>query len=426
MKHLIVERNTLLQECRAVLDKAEKEGRALTAEDKAEISRREARMKDLAESIEVAGRVAEEERALGESLGRKTETRVSTGDAPSAEDQRLALQAWALGRRATPAMLEAAQRVGMRAADPEMEITTRITRGADGRPEYRALSIGTTTAGGNSVANELMRAYYEVQKWYGSVRSVADSVRTDTGATLPWPSVTDTSNTGEIIGESTAATTTADPTFAVVNLGAYKFSSKAVIVSVELLQDSSIDLASYLGTALGRRIGRIQNTKFTVGAGTTEPNGLVVASAAGATSGATNAFTLDDIITLIHSVDMAYRNQPGAGLMMHDTVAAYVRKLKDGQGRYQWEPSTQIGQPDRLFGYPVAINNDMSATFTTGQKLTLFGMYNPAYLVRDAGGVTMIRDESVRVLNHDIVFLAFQRSDGNLVDSTAVKHMKLA
>jgi HK97 family phage major capsid protein len=212
----------------------------------------------------------------------------------------------------------------------------------------------------------------------------------------------------------------------VVNLGAFKFSSDAVLVSWELLQDSFIDLSSYLGTALGRRIGRIQNTKFTAGAGTTEPQGIITGAAAGVTAAISTAFTLDEVISLIHTLDPAYRNLPGTMFMIHDTIAAYLRKFKDGQGRYIWEMSAQVGQPDRLFGYPVSINNDMDSALTTGKKLVLFGNPSLAFLIRDAGVVRFVRSDEKYILEHQVMFEASQRSDSAVLDSTALKILALA
>lgn len=385
--------------------------------------------------------ILEEMRARGaESRGRRTETSVG-GEGPSYEDEQLAFRGWALGKNAQPEHYEAAKRCGTDITRSMFDMVAVKERDRDGKQvtryipvrtntgqdivEKRALSVGTTTAGGNSVQAEAMQAFTEAQKWYANLRPLAQSVQTATGATLPWPTVTDTSNTGEILAEATTATTSADPTFGVVNIGAFKFSSKALLVSIELLQDSFLPLEGYIGTALGRRIGRINNTKFTLGAGTTEPTGIVVGSATGVTAAATTAFTFDEIIDLIHSVDLAYRGMPGTGFMMHDTVVKAVRKLKDGNGRYIWEPSGQVGVPDRLLGYPLYVNNDMSATFTTGQKLMLFGNFNQALVIRDAGAVRFIRSDERYVLEHQVAFLAWQRSSSEVVDTTAVKHLKL-
>ena len=84
--------------------------------------------------------------------------------------------------------------------------------------------------------------------------------------------------------------------------------------------------------------------------------------------------------------------------------------------------SVQAGQPDRIYGYPVVVNNDMSSTFSTSQKLVLFGDL-AAYHVQNAGAPTFIRADELRVLNLQCVFLAWQRSDGDLVDTSAVKYL---
>jgi HK97 family phage major capsid protein len=411
IKELIEKRVKLNADAQALLDKAAAEKRELSAEEQQSFDRMHADIMAVKGTIDRQGVQEAETRELAESRGRKTETTTEPNlvRPTLAQDRDLAFRGWCLGRRSTVAMQEAARRAGVDLANSEIEA--------------RALALGATDTGGYSVPDELMRAYYEFQKSFGSVRSVAQKITTATGAALPVPTINDTSNVGEIIAEAGAVTTTVDPTFGQVVFDAYKYSSKAVIVSVELLQDSSVNLASFLGAALGTRIARIQNTHFTTGDASSKPNGIVTASAVGKTAVATNAFTFDEIIDLVHSVDPAYRSR--AGLMMHDTIAAVTRKLKDGQSRYLWELSTQVGVPDRLLGYPVTINNDMASALTTGQKLMLFGDFG-GYMIRDAGPVVFARADELRILNHQVVFLAFQRSDGDLIDTTSVKHLKLA
>jgi HK97 family phage major capsid protein len=232
-------------------------------------------------------------------------------------------------------------------------------------------------------------------------------------------------NSGEIVADGGAITTTVDPTFGVMTLGSFKYSSKAVIVPWELLQDSSINLPQYLGNKLGERVARKQNTDFTAGAGTTLPFGVQVQAALGKTAAATNAITFDEVIDLYHSVDVAYRSRPNFRFMVHDNTAAYLRKLKDSQNRYLWEMSLQAGQPDRMFGHEVVINNDMDSAFTTNKRLVLAGDFG-AYHVRDAGAVTIMRADELRMLNGQVVFLAWQRSDGNLAEANAVRYLRTA
>jgi HK97 family phage major capsid protein len=365
------------------------------------------------------------ERDLATAEPRKTTSPAPTpgpADEKTAErDRHLAFRAWALGSLAEPDSEEvrAAQRLGFNYA--RRDITGRL--GVD----MRALSVTNTSAGQYSVPDEMMRSFYEVQKWYGRVRSVSASIRTSGGNPLPWPKIDDTTNVGEVIAENAAVTTTADPTFGQIVLGAHKYSSKAVLVPVELLQDSSVNLAQYLGQALGTRIARIQNTHFTTGDGSAKPVGVATTTAGtvGKTAAATNAFTFDEVIDLVHSVDPAYRSQ--ASFMLHDSIAAYARKLKfSGSGEYAWQPGLLAGQPDRMLGFPVTINNDCASAVTTGQKVILFGAFALAYLIRDAGDVIFARADELRLLNHQVVFTAFQRTDGQGIDTTAIKWLALA
>lgn len=460
VKELIDQRVKLHEDAKAIWAKAEKEKRNLTAEEREQVRTLNGKVDELRKQIDELAAGAEEEkelrsvheaeeRVLSESRGRQTggPTTAPAPGAVSARDANLAFRGWALGKQARPEMIEAAQRCGTRIDLPFFDMAVRTVWGADGRPvksyvpvptlgsgdidvrrleaeEQRAMSVGTTTAGGNFVPNEMMRRFTEIQKWYGRVADLAELVTTETGATLPWPTADDTGNTGEIKTEGTSANA-ADPTIGIVNLGAFTLSSKRVPVSWELLQDSFVDIATLLGSMLGRRIARFKNTKFTVGAGTTEPKGLITGATTVAAA-ATNGFTADEVISLIHAVDKAYRALPETGFMLHDTILAYIRKMKDGQGRYLWEPSLQAGQPDRLYGYPCEPNNDMDSAVTTGKKLVAFGNIRQAFVVRMAGATRFIRDESILVQQHQTYFEAWERGDSNVVDSGAVKVLTLA
>lgn len=410
MKHLYEKRVKLNEDVKAILDKADAEKRAVTPEEQESIRKMDAEIDAIKTTIELRERQEAEERTLGESRGRQTETVVSD----ARPDPELALRAWVLGgdpRYVTEEMRSAAAHFGVLPTSRELNL--------------RALSVGTTTAGGNAVPNEVMRAFMEIEKYYGRVQNVATVINTTTGATLPYPTMNDTGNTGRLLAEATGATTTTDPSVGVVNLASYKFSSDAVIVSVELLQDASFNVAQYLGAALATRIGRVKNTYFTTGTGTSQPKGINIAATTGKTASATNAITFDEIIDLTHSVDIAYRSDPSCGFMMHDLIAAYVRKLKDSNNQYYWQMAVQAGQPDRLLGFPVNINNDMPSTVATGNEAILFGAFSK-YVVRIAGDVQILRSDDLYILNHQSVFLGFQRADGNLVDTTAVKALSLA
>ena len=125
-------------------------------------------------------------------------------------------------------------------------------------------------------------------KDYNGPRQVADVMRTTDGATMPWPTVNDTSNVGELLGENTGVAE-ADPTYGVVNFGAYKYSSKMVQVPSELLEDSAFDLGRELFELLGERLGRIQATHFTTGTGVSQPQGVVTGATLGKTAASATA-----------------------------------------------------------------------------------------------------------------------------------------
>lgn len=291
--------------------------------------------------------------------------------------------------------------------------------------ENRDLSL-TAGSGGYTVpvgfSNSLERALLA----FGGVRQVANVLRTESGNPLHWPTTNDTTNKGEIISEAGSIGNSVDMAFAEVIFGAFKYSSKNLKVSSELLGDSFFDMASMIGSMLGERIGRIQNDHFTTGTGTTLPKGLTVAGASGKTAAATNAITSDEVIDLQHSVDPAYR--PQASWMFHDTIFAYIRKLKESTtNAYIWQPGMQQGAPDMLLGQRYTINQSMASALTTGQKLILYGDFSK-YVIRDVREVRLLRLNELYAANDQVGFVAFMRTDGNLLDAGTkpVKWLNLA
>jgi HK97 family phage major capsid protein len=175
-------------------------------------------------------------------------------------------------------------------------------------PEARAQSSITGSAGGYTVPQGFYDQIIEAMKWYGGMRNVSFVFPTATGNGLPIPTSNDTNNIGELVGENVQVGSQ-DVTFGQANLGAYKFSSKMVLVPIELLQDSEFDIESFLAKKLGERIGRAQNSYFTTGTGINQPQGIVTGATLGKTgaTGQVASVTYDDLIDLEHSVDKAYR-----------------------------------------------------------------------------------------------------------------------
>ena len=215
-----------------------------------------------------------------------------------------------------------------------------------------------------------------------------------------------------------AAFGVSNPTTSFLTLRAHKFGT-LITVSRELLEDTGIDLVSFLGRQAGNAIGNVVNEKLAVGTGTVEPNGIVNASGLGITGGtATGVFTTDNLIDLVHSVDSAYASRPSAGFQMRRATLSALRKLKDGEGRFIYDPT--LGTQALLLGYPV-FENPHIAAIGSAAKSVIFGSMD-SYHVRQVGGVEIARSDDAFFTNDLVAFRVSIRVDGNLGQSTAVKH----
>jgi len=282
------------------------------------------------------------------------------------------------------------------------------------------MSTTTGSEGGHTVPTTVANSVVLALKAYGGMRDVADVFSTDSGETINYPTSDGTAEVGELIAQNTTATA-ADPSFGVVSLPVYKYSSKIVAVPFELLQDSNVDIEALVVGRLGERLGRITNAHFTTGTGSGQPNGIVTAAASGkvGTTGQTLTVIYNDLIDLQHSVDPAYRRLPGVGFMMNDASVKVIRKIVDGQSRPIFVPGYETGSPggapDTLLGSPVYTNQDV-AVMAANAKSILFGAFRN-YKIRDVMSVQMFRfTDSAYTKLGQVAFLAWMRTGGNLVD----------
>lgn len=290
----------------------------------------------------------------------------------------------------------------------------------------RAAGASTGAAGGYTVPQGFRAKITETLKAYGGVRRLAEVITTDDGATLPWPTNDDTSNVGAILTENTQATEQ-DVTFGQKQLTAYTYTSKIVRCSLQLAQDSATDIESWLARKLGQRIGRAQAAHFISGTGAGQPQGLITAATVGKTAASPTAFTYDELIDLMASVDAAYLvdGEPGVGWIMNQTTWAAVRKLKDSQNRPLVEPNLQTGKPTNLLGYEVVIDNGMAA-LTTGQKPIAFGNFRAGYVIRDVGAPEVRRLDERYMDFLQLGFIGWQRTDAAVQDASAFKVLQMA
>ena len=218
-----------------------------------------------------------------------------------------------------------------------------------------------------------------------------------------------------------SAISESDPTFAAfVTLGSYKFAA-TFQVSREMVEDSGINLLDFVARQAATGMGTAVNSALTIGTGTTGPNGLINGAGTGVTggTGVSGVPTYENLVDLVYSVNSSYRRR-GASFQMAASTVAAVRKIKDGNGSYIWQPSFQAGQPDTLLGYVVNENPDVVAT-GTGAKSVAFGDMASGYFVRQVRGIDFAQDSSYAFAQDLITFRVTWRGDGAVVDQNAVK-----
>lgn len=388
-------------------------------------------------AIEAEQRESLSGKRIGVDAGRRAEADPETIVRNTEAAKALALQAWfraGRGEELTDEQRSACRSVGINPRSGEIDMRGLATyshepawlsQGVQMRREMRVgLDVATSGAGQETIPTGFLAELDRKMLAFNGPRQVARVIRTASGNSLPMPKVDDTSNTGALLAEATTIGTSVDPTFSAVTLGAYKFSSKAVLISQELIEDSAFSMASEISSIIGERLGRIQASYNTTGTGSSQPEGVAYAATNGVTAASATAFTPDELVDLMHSVDPAYR-AGAAGWMMNDAVVKYLRKFKDSDGQYMWQPGMQAGVADRLMGYPIVLNQNMDSAFTTGKKLVLFGDFSK-FVIRDVASVRFYRlDERYRDLDQT-AFVALLRMDSKILQGAAFKRLTLA
>lgn len=285
--------------------------------------------------------------------------------------------------------------------------------------EQRDLTVGTATAGGNTVETSFVSELYDFMVENSAIRQTnVRMIRTTSGEDMVFPKVTGHS-TASIVAEA-AAIGESDPTFGQLTLGAYKY-GYSLQLSSELIEDTSVNLLSFLAEDAGRAIGNGTGAHYVVGTGTGQPNGVLTASTAGVTGGTgqSGVPTSDELIDLFHSVIPAYRRD--AYWVFSDATASAIRKLKDADGRYHWVDGLQASQPATILGRPVVIDPNMPDAALSAKSL-LFGNFS-SYLIRDVSGIRFDRSDDFAFTNDLVTYRVLFRTDGDLRDTTgAVKH----
>lgn len=285
-------------------------------------------------------------------------------------------------------------------------------------------TITTTTAGttygGYAIPKQFSNELELQMEYVFPYRSVLRVFPTNGGGTLHWPTLNDTATDAAWTTEGSALTVQ-DMTFGEVTFSSYTLATLAK-VSVEWFEDEAINFNGILAEIFGERLGRALSAAVTDGDGSGKPTGFQDNTTKGVDA-AVSALTRDNIVDLIHSVDRAYRNKPSTALMMKDSTMAYIRKLAFGSAddRPLFQASTREGEPDRIEGERIVINNDMEAVGISTKSLQ-YGDWSK-YVLREVATPTMVRLNERFMDALSIGFIMFGRFDGKLLNSSAIKHV---
>lgn len=279
-----------------------------------------------------------------------------------------------------------------------------------------SLSVGTDSEGGFLVPDEFERTLVQTLEEENIFRKLAKIVKTSSGD-RKIPVVTTKGSAawldeGEEFEES-------DSVFGQTSIGAYKLGTM-IKISDELLNDSAFNMESYISTEFARRIGAKEEEAFLIGDGVGKPTGIfndTGGAELGVTAASTTAITADEIIDLVFSLKAPYRKN--AVFIMNDATVKAIRKLKDGQGQYLWQPSLTAGTPDTLLNRPI-YTSAYAPTIASGVKSIAFGDFG-YYWIADRQGRSFKRLNELFATTGQVGFLASQRVDGKLILPEAIK-----
>lgn len=219
-----------------------------------------------------------------------------------------------------------------------------------------------------------------------------------------------------------AAFTESNPTFGQKQIDAFKLTD-LIRVSVELLQDAAFPLEQYIANEFARAFGIAEEQAFCVGTGVNQPTGIFTASggAVGVTSASATAITVDEIISLVYALKSPYRRN--AKFLMNDATVSLLRKLKDNNGAYLWQPSVQAGQPDKLLGYDL-YTSPYVPTVEAGAFAIAFGDFQN-YWIGDRAGRTVQRLNELYATNGQVGYVATERVDGKVILAEGIQLLQM-
>ena len=388
-------RAELWDKAKAFLDEHQNENGVMSAEDTEEYERMEQDVVDMGHAIERMERAEQMDREMNDPANPVLAGKLER-PAPVADN-----------KRGT-------------ASDAYKKAFWNSVRGRMNYDVRNALQVGELTEGGYTVPDEFDNQLIEALQDENIMRGLVHVISTSSGD-RKIPLVTNYGTASWI--EEEAQIPESDVAFNQITLGAHKLAT-AIRISQELLNDSAFDLASFITHEFQRRAGAAEEEAILAGDGSHKPIGLLhdtLGAQVGVTAASATAITADELIDLQHSLKSGYRRK--AAFIMNDATIKAIRKLKDGQGQYLWQPSIREGVPDMILNTRVYMSNYMPLV-EAGNKVILYGDYS-YYWLADRTGRTLQRLNELYAMTDQVGFKLTERLDGRLILPEAVKVLKM-
>lgn len=292
------------------------------------------------------------------------------------------------------------------------------------KAQLRALGTGTGANGGFTVPKTFVNRVVESMAVYGGIANVCQVLSTQDGRSMPWAVSDGRTEIGEMLAENQEAGK-GDPQFGQVEIGAKKGSSKIVLVSNELLQDSSIDIDAFVARRIGQRLGRLEAGQIITGDGSgNNLKGLNLQVELKHTAAAVSGVSYADLINLKHKVDPAYRNSPNTRWAFNDDTFKGFKLMNDANGRPLWLPAIAGVAPATIDGDQYVIDQGI-ATAGANNKSVFYGDWLSVILRRVS--YMNLRRLTERYAEFDQMgFIGFHRFDVLLEDVAAIAALEHA
>ena len=291
--------------------------------------------------------------------------------------------------------------------------------------QTKALSVGTDTAGGYLVPNQLADLIIQIVNESSPMRKLA-TVETISSDSLDV--IEDVNDFNAAWGdESTVRSAeTASPTLGRNTIDTFELYAQPQATQ-KLVDDASIDIERWVATKVADKMARLEATAFISGDGTTQPKGILTYTAGVSwgqiqqvNSGTSAVVTADSLVNLFYSLKDDYARN--ASFLMHRTTVQAVRLLKDTTNQYIWQPGLSAGTPNTLMGVPVSLAADMPIPAASSLSIAVAD-FKRAYLIVDRIGIRTLRDPFTS--KPFVKFYTTKRVGGEVVNTDAIKILKL-